>query len=97
MRIVQHALQRRQEALRRFRESVLPRLESHEKLLADAASGGQLDVVAVLTAEDVLLRSRREYVGLRLAHHLAWLALDRAVGPHSRGAGNPEPREGVSR
>jgi cobalt-zinc-cadmium efflux system outer membrane protein len=71
----------RQESLRRFRESVLPGLKSHEELLASAASGGQLDVVAVLTAEDVILRSRREYVDLRLAHHLAWLALERAVGP----------------
>jgi len=59
---------------------VLPDLAAQEKLLAVAVAGGQLDVVALTTAEDVILRSRSTYVDLRLACYRAWLALDRTVG-----------------
>ncbi len=70
----------RQETLRRYRERVLPGLEGHEKMLEKASSAGQLDLVALLAAEDVLLKARREHAELRLAHQRAWIRLDRAVG-----------------
>jgi outer membrane protein TolC len=38
--------------------------------------------VALLAAEDVILRSRREYVTFRLASYQAWLNLEQAVGTH---------------
>jgi outer membrane protein TolC len=70
----------RGETLRRYEAQVLPDLAAQEKLLAAAVAGGQLDVVALTTAEDVILRSRSTYVDLRLACYRAWLALDRTVG-----------------
>jgi outer membrane protein TolC len=70
--------------LRRYRTQVLPGLDAQEKLLATSAAGGQLDVVAVLRAADDILRSRREYVDIRLSHYRAKLELDRAVGPRAR-------------
>ena len=75
----------RRATLERFRAEVLPAIERHEKLLATAVAGGQLDLVAVLQAEDVILRSRRDYAEVRLAYHKAWLALDRAVGGRAAG------------
>ena len=72
----------RQATLRRYRESILPGLDAHEQLLTTAVAGGQLDLVARLTAEDVLLRGRRELVSFRLAHYRAWIDLDRSVGRH---------------
>lgn len=77
----------RQNTLKRYREQILPSLEEQERLLATASSGGQLDVVALLTAEDALLRHRREYSGLLLAHYLAWIQLERAVGSRLTGEG----------
>ena len=72
---------------------MLPAIERHEKLLASAAGGGQLDLVAALSAEDVMLRSRREYAEVRLAHHKAWLALERAAGGRAYDAGAARTNE----
>ncbi|MBI5478395.1 MAG: TolC family protein, partial [Deltaproteobacteria bacterium] len=67
-------------ALVRFRERVLPALAEHERLLEVTMRGGQVDLVTLLTAEDVVLRHRRAYAALLLQHRTAWLALERAVG-----------------
>jgi cobalt-zinc-cadmium efflux system outer membrane protein len=66
--------------LRRYQADVLPGLDAQEKLLATAVAGGQIDIVALTTAEDGILRTRSTYVDLKLAAYRAWLALDRAVG-----------------
>jgi outer membrane protein TolC len=78
-------LELRGQTLRRYETSVLPSLDQQEKLLATASQGGQLDVVALLAAADVILRSRRDYVDVRLASYRARLDLESAVG--SRAAG----------
>jgi|GEM_PF-906846 len=83
----------RRRTLDRYRAVVLPGLSAHEKLLATAAAGGQLDVVAVLRAQDAILRARREYIELRLAHRQAWLDLERAVGLRIAGEGPASPTE----
>jgi outer membrane protein TolC len=74
----------RSATLKRYQTQVLPGLEAQEKLLALSTSGGQLDVVAVLQAADVILRSRREYVDIKLDCYRARLDLDKAVGPRKR-------------
>lgn len=79
----------RRGVLERYRQSVLPGIERQEKLLQSAGSGGQLDLVAVLSAQAAILRGRREFADLRLAAHRAWLALERA-------AGQPIPRADVN-
>ncbi len=70
----------RGETLRRYETQVLPGLDAQEKLLATAVAGGQLDIVALTTAEGVILRSHSTYVDLRLACYRAWVALERTVG-----------------
>jgi cobalt-zinc-cadmium efflux system outer membrane protein len=67
-------------ALRHFRKTVLPALGEYERVLDLAIRGGQVDLVAVLAAEDVVLRHRRAYAELLLEQRKAWLALERAVG-----------------
>jgi hypothetical protein len=46
-----------------------------------------------VTAEDAILRSRRDYVDYRLSHYRAWLQLARTVGQrvHSVGKAQPPP------
>jgi cobalt-zinc-cadmium efflux system outer membrane protein len=81
-----------QRTLRHYREAVLPGLDAHSRLLSLAAGGGQLDLVALVTAEDAVLRSRRDYVDYRLAHYRAWLQLARVVGHRvSTTAAKPPP------
>jgi len=72
----------RRENAARFKVTVVDTLPTREAQLSTAARGGQLDVVAWLTAEDVITRSRQTYVDLRLAETRAWLALERALGRH---------------
>ncbi len=79
----------RSETLRRYETSLLPALDAQEKLLATSMAGGQLDVVALLQAADVILRSRRDAVDVRLACYRARLDLERAVGRHSPAAAAP--------
>jgi outer membrane protein, heavy metal efflux system len=67
-------------ALRRFRERVLPALVEHERVLQQAIRGGQVDLVALTAAEDVVLRHQRAHAELRLRYRKAWLELERAVG-----------------
>jgi len=70
----------RGQALRRYVDEVLPGLETQQRLLAKAVAGGQIDIVALTTAEDLILRSRSTYIDLRLACYRAWIDLDRTVG-----------------
>jgi outer membrane protein TolC len=78
-------LELRGQTLRRYETSVLPSLDAQEKLLAVASQGGQLDVVALLAAADVILRSRRDYVDVRLDWYRARLDLESAVGRRAPG------------
>jgi cobalt-zinc-cadmium efflux system outer membrane protein len=90
----------RRRSLERYQRAVLPGLDAHEKLLIAAAQGGQIDVVTVLRAEDAILRSRSEFIAVRLAHHRAWLRLDSATGRHlaeaEADAGPGDPGRGTS-
>jgi cobalt-zinc-cadmium efflux system outer membrane protein len=81
----------RRKTLDRYRTVVLPGLGAQEKLLATAAAGGQMDVVTVLRAEDAILRARREYIEMRVAHHQAWLSMERVVGVRIAGEGPATP------
>jgi outer membrane protein TolC len=74
----------RSTTLRRYQTQVLPSLEAQERLLAIATSGGQLDVVAVLRAADEILKSRGEYVDIKLDCYRGRLDLERAIGPRAR-------------
>ena len=63
-----------------YRDRVLPALEEHERLLQVSFRAGALDVVALLDAEEVAQRSRREYLRSIADAASAWSRLDRSVG-----------------
>src|SRR5258706_10726270 len=84
-------VQAAEKTLQVYRERVLPSLEEHEKLLQAAFRAGELDVVALLDAEEVAQRSRREYLRTIADAASAWSRLDRAVGA----AVSTESREGT--
>jgi cobalt-zinc-cadmium efflux system outer membrane protein len=74
----------RSETVQRHQTTVLPALDNHERLLGLALSGGQVDVVVLLNAQDAILRNRRDYVGMRLGAYRARLQLQRTIGPTER-------------
>ena len=73
-------LQLRSDILQQYRREILPILTEHERLMQIAVQGGQLDLVALLSSEDSVLRGRRDYSAARLAYRQAWLTLQAAVG-----------------
>ena len=66
--------------LRRFRDELLPILSEHERLMEIAARGAEVDLIALLSSEESVLRGRREYSDARLAYRRAWLGLEGAAG-----------------
>lgn len=73
-------LKLRRDILLHYVRDVLPVFTEHERLLEVAVRGGQIDLVALLSSEDSVLRGRREYSDARLSFRQAWLALEAAVG-----------------
>lgn len=74
------ALQTRRNIVIRYQKEVLPVVSEHEQLMEQALSGGQLDLVALLSSEESALRAQKEYQEARLGFRRAWLALEAAVG-----------------
>lgn len=74
-------------ALARLREESMPVLVEHERIMAAAAQGAQVDLVALLSSEESVLRGKREMSEARLAYLRAALALEAALGPGMTGHG----------
>lgn len=70
----------RRSILLRFAKDVLPSLQEHERLLSVAARGAEIDLVALLSGEEAVLRRRRDHSDARLAYQRALLLLQAAVG-----------------
>ena len=71
---------RRSELLARYRKTIEPILEEHATLLRDAMEGRQIDFLALLSAEDVVVRTQREHVDAQLSYRKARIQLLRASG-----------------
>jgi outer membrane protein TolC len=71
---------KRRELLVRYRKTIDPILDEHAALLRDAMLGRQLDFLALLSAEDVILRTQKEYVDAELSYRKARIQLARASG-----------------
>ncbi len=71
---------RRNALLARYRATIAPILEEHATLLREALQGRQLDLLALLSAEDVVVRTQREYVEARLSYRRACIHLLRVSG-----------------
>jgi outer membrane protein TolC len=82
----------RAESLRRARiaahyaAEIAPILQEHAALVKQALSGLELDLTAVLNAEDMVARGGIEYVEARLAQREAEISLQRALGNYGKAA-----------
>lgn len=70
----------RRSILLRFTQDILPVLQEHDHLLEVAARGAEIDLVALLSGEEALIRRRRDHTDARLAYRRAQLQLQAAVG-----------------
>lgn len=70
----------RRSLLERYERTVEPMLRNHAGFVEQALKGQQVDIAAVLNAEDLILRSQREYSDARLAFRKARILLRRACG-----------------
>jgi outer membrane protein TolC len=83
---------RRAESLRRARiaahyaAEIAPILREHAALVKQALSGMELELTAVLSAEDMVARGGIEYVEARLAQREAEILLQRALGNYGKAA-----------
>jgi outer membrane protein TolC len=80
VRLAQAEAARRRELLEKYRATVAPLLREHATLLEQALNQRQLDLTAILAAEDMVLRSQRDFAEARLAYRRARVRLARAMG-----------------
>jgi outer membrane protein TolC len=78
--IARREVERGSAMLERHLRTVEPLLKQHATLLAEALANRQVDLTALLAAEDLALRSRRELAQTRFAYRRACIDLARAVG-----------------
>jgi len=74
-----------------YAQTIVPVLREHRQLVERALSGMELDLTALLAAEDMVTQSGIEYLEARLAQQRADIALARALGRYGKNAPS-EPR-----
>lgn len=87
VRVLRAESARRREIAEHYAQSIAPVLSEHAALVKQALSGMELDLTALLTAEDMVTRSGIEYMEARLAQRKAEIALARALGEYGRATG----------
>jgi outer membrane protein, heavy metal efflux system len=80
--------QRRREIAEHYAGSIAPVLSEHAALVKQALAGLELDLTALLAAEDLVTKGGIEYLEARLAQRKAEIALARALGEYGRAAGS---------
>lgn len=73
-------LKQRSEILAHYRRNVLPILSEHNRLLELAVRGGQVELSALLSSEEGVVRGQREFSEARLNYRRAWLMLAATIG-----------------
>jgi len=87
VRVLRAESARRREIAEHYAQSIAPVLNEHAALVKQALSGMELDLTALLTAEDMVTRSGIEYLEARLAQRKAEIGLARALGEYGRNTG----------
>ena len=87
VRVLRAESARRREIAEHYAQSIAPVLDEHAALVKQALSGMELDLTALLTAEDMVTRSGIEYLEARLAQRKAEISLARALGEYGRATG----------
>ncbi|MES1175148.1 MAG: TolC family protein [Myxococcales bacterium] len=80
--------ERRREIAEHYATSIAPVLSEHAALVKQALAGMELDLTALLAAEDLVTKGGIEYLEARLAQRKAEIALARALGEYGRAAGS---------
>lgn len=75
---------RRSALAARYAEAITPLLQEHVQLVKQALQGMELDLTALLAAEDMVTRGAIEYEEARLAQRKIEIALARALGSYGR-------------
>ncbi len=78
---------RRREISEHYAGAIAPVLDEHATLVKQALAGMELDLTALLTAEDLVTRGGIEYLEARLAQRKAEIGLARALGEYGRATG----------
>ncbi len=79
--------ERRREIAEHYAQSIAPVLGEHAALVKQALAGMELDLTALLSAEDLVTRGGIEYLEARLAQRQAQIALARALGQYGQAGG----------
>jgi len=87
VRVLRAESARRREIAEHYAQTIAPVLTEHAALVKQALAGMELDLTALLTAEDLVTRGGIEYLEARLAQRKAEIALARALGQYGRTTG----------
>jgi outer membrane protein TolC len=79
---------RRREIAERYASTIAPVLAEHAALVKQALAGMELDLTALLAAEDLVTKGGIEYLEARLAQRKSEIALARALGEYGRSTGS---------
>jgi outer membrane protein, heavy metal efflux system len=84
VRVLRAESARRREIAEHYAQRIAPVLTEHAALVKQALTGMELDLTALLAAEDLVTRGGIEYMEARLAQRKAEIALARALGEYGR-------------
>ncbi|HVW27822.1 MAG TPA: TolC family protein [Polyangiaceae bacterium] len=84
VRVLRAEKARRSELSRHYAEAIAPVLRTHAELVRQALAGMEVDLTAVLAAEDMVTRGGIDYTEARLAERKVEIALSRAAGAYGR-------------
>jgi len=87
VRVLRAESARRREIAEHYAQAIAPVLTEHAALVKQALAGMELDLTALLAAEDMVSRGGIEYLEARLAQRKAEIALARALGEYGRATG----------
>jgi len=87
VRVLRAESARRREIAEHYAQMIAPVLGEHAALVKQALAGMELDLTALLAAEDMVTRGGIEYMEARLAQRKAEIALARALGEYGRATG----------
>jgi len=84
IRVLRAETARRRSIAEHYSQSIAPVLTEHAALVKQALAGMELDLTALLAAEDMVTRSGIEYMEARLAQRKTEILLARALGEYGR-------------
>ena len=84
VRVLRAESARRREIAEHYAQAITPVLDEHAALVKQALAGMELDVTALLAAEDMVTNGGIEYLQARLAQRKAEIALARTLGKYGQ-------------